>query len=153
MDFPGSWIGKVTRFLIEMLWTMPGTFSSALPADLPLFQLLTVFLWFLVCMAFQPFNQLIFHHQLAPADPQGWEIRAAQKVVHARFGNLQRFCKLLCVQHIGHCFKRLSTHKISFPAWNKTFRKVAQNQKSWVTVYFSVFLKATGGRACHSIES
>ena len=80
---------------------MWSTFCLVLSADLSLFQLLTVFLWFLVCMAFQPFNQLIFHHQLAPADPQGWEIRAAQKVVRARYGNLQRLRKLLCVHYIG----------------------------------------------------
>lgn len=90
---------------------MRSTFCLVLSADLPLFQLLTAFSWCSVCAAFQPLHQLIFHHQFAPADPQGWKIRAAQKVVCPRFGNLQRFRKLFCVHHIGHGFKRLSAHK------------------------------------------
>ena len=86
-------------------------FRPTLSADLPHSRLLTMFLRFPVCAAFQPFHKLIFHHQLAPANPQGRKIRVIQKVVCARFGNLQRLCKLLCVHHIGHGFKRLSAHK------------------------------------------
>ena len=61
--------------------TMRNAFCFVLSADLPLFQLLTAFSWCSVCVAFQPLHQLIFHHQFTPADPQSWEVRAAQKVV------------------------------------------------------------------------
>lgn len=96
--------------------TMRSIFRLALSADLPLFQLLTAFSRCFVCAAFQPLHQFIFHHQFTPADPQSWEVRAAQKVICPRFGNLQRFGKPLCIHHIGHGFKRFSAHRISFPA-------------------------------------
>ena len=98
-------------FSIETLQTMRSMFRLSLSADLPLFRLLTVFSRFSVCPAFQPFYKLIFHHQFAPADPQGRKIRAVQKVICPRFGNLQRFRKLLCIHHIRHGFKRFSAHK------------------------------------------
>ena len=95
-----------------MLQTMQSMLRLSLSTDLPLFRLLTMFLRFPVCAAFQPFHKLIFHHQFTPADPQSWKIWAVQKVICARLGNLQCFRKLLCVHHIGHGFKRLFAHKI-----------------------------------------
>lgn len=99
---------KRCDFPIETLQTMWSKFQLVLSVYLSLFRLLTVFSFFSVCAAFQPFHKLMLHHQLASADPQGWKIRAVQKVVSARFGNLQ--C-LLCIHHIRHGFKRFSTHK------------------------------------------
>ena len=90
---------------------MWSSFRLVPSTDLPLFQLLTVFSRFPIRAAFQPLHQLIFHHQFAPAYPQGWKIRAAQKVICAHFGNLQRFGKLLCIHHIGHGFQWFSAHK------------------------------------------
>ena len=63
---------------------MWSSFRLVLSTDLPLFQLLTVFSRFPIRAAFQPLHQLIFHHQFAPAYPQGRKIRAAQKVVCPR---------------------------------------------------------------------
>ena len=77
----------------------------------PIFQLMTVFLCFPVCATFQPFHKLMFHHQFSSADPQSWKIRAVQKVVCPRFGNLQRSRKLLCIHYIRHGFKWLFAHK------------------------------------------
>ena len=60
---------------------MWSSFRLVLSTDLPLFQLLTVFSRFPIRAAFQPLHQLIFHHQFTPADPQSWDVRAAQKVI------------------------------------------------------------------------
>ena len=110
---------KWCDFSIETLQMMRSMFRLTLSADLPLFRLLTMFLHFPVCTTFQPFHKLIFHHQFTPADPQGWKIRAVQKVVCPRFGNLQRFRNLLCVHHIGHGFKWFSAHKILLSCMKK----------------------------------
>ena len=64
--FPAFELEKCCDFLMETPQTMRSIFRLALSADLPLFQLLTVFSWCSVCPTFQPLQQLIFHHQFAP---------------------------------------------------------------------------------------
>ena len=77
-------------------------------------QLLTAVLPLSVGMAPQPFQQILFHHQLSPANSQGRKIRAVQQVVCPGFGNAKHLRKLLGIHHIGHGFQWFSAHKSPF---------------------------------------
>ena len=118
--------GKKYDFSMESLQTMRSTFRTPLSSDFCFFRVLTVISCFAICVAFQPFQQVIFHHQLTPTDLQSRKIRAVQKVVCPSFGNLQCFCDLLGIHYIRHGFKGLSVHNNLLSGMKKQPRNNAE---------------------------